>query len=127
MRAAKNPAVTSAGRARQIACGPLAGRKIQAAGMACAAVLALAGTAQAQVGVSSTSLTCAQAAALVQSKGAVVFSTSPTAYDRYVRDRSFCLYDQQLKAEWVPTRDAKQCFVGYTCYEPSRGGGTFGH
>lgn len=71
----------------------------------------------------SRNLTCAQAAELVQKKGAVVFATSPTAYDRYVRDRSFCVYDQDLRPEWVPTRDEKQCFVGYVCYEPYRGGG----
>ncbi|RLP81475.1 hypothetical protein D9R14_00205 [Xanthobacter tagetidis] len=71
----------------------------------------------------STSLTCAQAAELVQKRGAVVMATSPTLYDRYVRDQSFCLYDQQLRPEWVPTRDVKQCYVGFTCFEPFRGGG----
>lgn len=127
MCAAKNPAVIGARSVGQRSIRFRAGRSVQSVAALCAALLAFAGTAQAQVGVSSTSLSCAQAAALIQNKGAVVFSTSPTAYDRYVRDRSFCLYDQQLKAEWVPTRDAKQCFVGYTCYEPSRGGGTLGH
>ena len=72
-------------------------------------------------------LTCAQAARLVEQKGAVVLATSPIVYDRYVRDRSFCVYDQDLKPEWVPTRDVEQCFIGYTCFEPYRGGGRAGH
>lgn len=82
---------------------------------------AMAGTAGAQT--ASISLTCAQAAALVQDRGQVVLATSRTLYDRYVRDRSFCDYDQDTRPEWVPTRDNPQCFVGYTCFDPSRGGG----
>ncbi len=67
--------------------------------------------------VQSRTLTCAQAAGLVQDKGVVVMATSPTLYDRYVRDLNFCLHDQLLRPEWVPTRDAPQCFVGYVCQE----------
>ncbi|MEP9351791.1 hypothetical protein [Xanthobacter sp. KR7-225] len=88
-----------------------------------AAALVIAGCGAAQAMTKSAGLTCAQAAQLVQQKGAVVFATSPTLYDRYVRDQSFCLYDQQLKPEWIPTRDVKQCYVGFTCFEPFRGGG----
>ncbi|MFG1477931.1 hypothetical protein V5F53_04605 [Xanthobacter sp. V4C-4] len=90
------------------------------------ALVAFASAAVAQGMTRSTDLSCAQAAALIQGKGAVVLATSPTLYDRYVRDLSFCMYDQQLKPEWVPTRDNPQCFVGYTCFEPSRGGGRSG-
>lgn len=82
---------------------------------------AMAGEATAQT--SSMTLTCADAAALVQTRGQVVLATSRTLYDRYVRDRSFCLYDQDTRPEWVPTKDSPQCFVGYTCFEPSRNGG----
>lgn len=89
---------------------------VMAAGLA-----ALAGPAAAQT--QSRSFTCSQAAALVQSKGEVVLATSPTLYDRYVRDQSFCVYDQATRPEWVPTRDNPQCFIGYSCYVPSRGGG----
>ncbi|MDQ0505511.1 hypothetical protein [Xanthobacter agilis] len=86
----------------------------------------LASAASAQGMVRSTDLSCAQAARLIAEKGAVVMATSPTLYDRYVRDLSFCDYDMQLKPEWVPTRDNPQCFIGYICYEPSRGGGRSG-
>lgn len=93
-------------------------RLILAAGLAVCATAAVA-----QGMVRSTDLSCAQAARLVNDKGAVVMATSPTLYDRYVRDLGQCDYDMQLKPEWVPTKDKAQCFIGYTCYEPSRGGG----
>ncbi|MFG1359641.1 hypothetical protein [Xanthobacter pseudotagetidis] len=88
-----------------------------------ATLLLAAGAGAEEAITKSSSLTCAQAAQLVQTRGAVVMATSPTLYDRYVRDQRFCLYDQQLRPEWVPTRDVKQCYVGFTCFEPFRGGG----
>lgn len=92
--------------------------------MVVAGVLVMAASAAAAQSMPrSTDMTCAQAAALVARKGAVVMATSPTLYDRYVRDLGFCDYDMQLKPEWVPTRDKPKCFIGYTCYEPPRGGG----
>lgn len=95
------------------------------AGIAALGLLALTGAAAAD-GIPTRTLSCAQAAALVRQKGAVLLATSPTLYDRYVNDRRFCMYDQELKPEWVPTRDVAQCFVGYICYEPSRNGGNRG-
>lgn len=91
---------------------------------AAAALVASAGVALAMP--NTTQMSCAQAAGLVKQKGAVVLATSPTLYDRYVLDLGYCVYDQQLKPEWVPTRDNPQCFIGYTCYDPSRGGGRGG-
>lgn len=87
------------------------------------ALFALMAAPAAQAQVPSRDFTCAQAVALVRQKGAVVFATSPTLYDRYVRDRGFCIYDQDLKPEWIPTRDVAQCFIGYTCRDPDRGSG----
>lgn len=95
-------------------------------GLAGVALLALAGVAGA-TGIPSRSLTCAQAAALVKQKGAVILATSANAYDRYVNDRRYCEYDQDLKPEWIPTSDVAQCFVGYICYEPYRNGGNRGN
>ena len=83
--------------------------------------LACAGPAAAQT--PSISFTCAEATQLIQKRGQAVLATSRTLYDRYVRDRSFCLYDQETRPEWVPTKDNPQCFIGYTCFEPIRGGG----
>ena len=65
-------------------------------------------------------LSCAAVAAIVYSRGAVVLSTSPTTYDRYVRDRSLCEYTEVLQPAWVFTADNPQCFIGYTCFESDR-------
>ncbi|QRG08503.1 hypothetical protein EZH22_09555 [Xanthobacter dioxanivorans] len=85
--------------------------------------LLLAGAGGALAQTPSITLTCGQAADLVRTRGEALLATSRTLYDRYVRDRSFCVYDQDTRPEWVPTRDNPQCFIGYTCFEPSRGGG----
>ena len=82
----------------------------------------LAGTGQAVAQTPSVSMTCAEAAALINTRGSAVLATSRTLYDRYVRDRSFCVYDQDTRPEWVPTKDNPQCFIGYSCFEPFRGG-----
>jgi len=88
-----------------------------------AALAGIAGPDRAAAQTPSITFTCAQAAALIQQRGSAVLATSPTLYDRYVHDRSFCLYDQETRPEWVPTKDKPQCFIGYTCFEPFRGGG----
>ncbi|MFG1348222.1 hypothetical protein [Xanthobacter autotrophicus] len=75
---------------------------------------------QAQARPDSLTLSCQEAAALVNASGAIVLGTGPNIYDRYVREIRFCSGAEQLKAEWVKTRDNPQCFIGYTCYVPSR-------
>lgn len=70
---------------------------------------------------STTNLTCAQARALVTRQGAAVLGTGGPTYDRFVRDRSFCEATEIGRRAFVPTRDTPGCFVGFTCYEPSRG------
>ena len=68
----------------------------------------------------TTQMTCSQAATLVRTAGAAVLSTGPNVYDRYVISRQFCSADQALDPAWVPTRNSPQCFVGYTCFDPTR-------
>ena len=63
----------------------------------------------------STALTCAAASALVRQQGALLFDTSATTFDRYVRDASFCVLGTRPKPAWIPTRDTPQCMVGYSC------------
>ncbi|MDI4655789.1 hypothetical protein [Xanthobacter autotrophicus] len=75
---------------------------------------------QAQARPNTLALSCREAAALVNGSGAVVLGTGPNIYDRYVSQIRFCSGAEQLKAEWVKTRDNPQCFIGYTCYVPSR-------
>jgi hypothetical protein len=60
-------------------------------------------------------MSCRQASALVQARGAVVLTTGPDLYDRYVRDGGFCARDLTTEPAYVPSADTPQCFVGYRC------------
>jgi hypothetical protein len=91
-------------------------RKTAAAAL-CASLAA--GGALAQGRPSSVTMTCAQTAQLVFSRGALVLGTGGLTYDRYVRDRGFCGVTQITRQEFVPTRDNPACPIGYTCKEPS--------
>lgn len=71
--------------------------------------------AAAQARPSTLDMTCRQAEALVASRGAIVLSTGPYTYDRYVVDGRFCMLGEFLRAQWVPTRDTPQCPIGYVC------------
>ncbi|MCG5234556.1 hypothetical protein [Xanthobacter oligotrophicus] len=82
-----------------------------------------AGPVEAQARPDTLALSCQDAADLVTKSGAIVLGTGPNIYDRYVSQIRFCSGAEQLKAEWVKTRDNPQCFVGYTCYVPSRDNG----
>lgn len=80
----------------------------------------VAAPVQAQARPDTLALSCRDAAALVNARGAIVLGTGPNIYDRYVSQIRYCSGAEQLKAEWVKTRDNPQCFIGYTCYVPSR-------
>ena len=60
-------------------------------------------------------MTCGQARALVASQGAVVLRTGPGAFDRYVRDSTFCIAQTTAQPAWVRTADVAQCPIGGTC------------
>ena len=59
----------------------------------------------AQSGPTTLAMTCAQAAGIVASQGAVVLRTGSTTYDRYVRDGSFCALQETARLAWVKTAD----------------------
>ena len=81
-------------------------------------VAVVSGTAAfAQVGPSSRTLSCQAARQLVASRGAVVLSTGPHTYDRYVSGGQACVIGETTEPAWVPTSDSPQCFVGYRCRE----------
>ncbi|WP_035715954.1 hypothetical protein [Azorhizobium doebereinerae] len=65
-------------------------------------------------------MTCRQAATLIRTGGSAVLATSATTYDRFVISRAYCPADQMTEPAWVPTRDSRQCFIGYTCFDPTR-------
>lgn len=76
---------------------------------------ALVSEAMAQRRPSTLNMTCAQAQSTVRSVGAIVLSTGPHTYDRFVANRRFCTPDEELVPTWARTRDTPQCMVGYRC------------
>ncbi len=91
-------------------------------GMPLALLIGLVAPGVALARPDSTAMSCRDAAALVARQGAVVMATGPNTYDRYVSQIRYCAGGEELKPEWVPTRDVRQCFIGYTCFIPSREG-----
>jgi hypothetical protein len=77
--------------------------------------LTLASTADAQTQLDGRSVPCAQLAATVRNRGAVVISSGPYTYDRYVNGGQFCVRPEIAVPTWINTVDAGQCFVGYVC------------
>lgn len=71
--------------------------------------------AMAQRRPSTLGMSCAQAQGLVRATGAIVLSTGPHTYDRFVANRRFCTPDEEEIPTWAPTRDTPQCMVGYRC------------
>lgn len=94
-------------------------KRAAAAGAALApvalALLALAGPAAAQARPDSLTMTCNQARQLVASRGALILGSGPHIYDRIVANQSFCPWPQHVERTFVPTRDTRNCFVGYVC------------
>jgi hypothetical protein len=82
-----------------------------------ASMSALVSSAMAQPRLSTTAMSCNQAAGLVASRGAVVLGTGGYTYDRFVSDHRFCLRTETTDPAWVPAGDTPQCFVGYRCRE----------
>ena len=85
-----------------------------------AALLAAGLTPTAAQRPSTVDMTCAQARTVVLRQGAAVLGTGGQTYDRFVRDRNFCEPTEIGRRAFVPARDTPACFVGFTCYEPSR-------
>lgn len=85
---------------------------------ALAAALAPAGLAGAQGRPDITAMSCAAAADLVARSGAIVLTTGPITYARFVRDGGFCTVETTTKPAYEQTRDLPRCFVGYLCVDP---------
>jgi len=83
--------------------------------LACSALLVGSARAQAQTRPDTRAMTCAEASALVARAGAIVLSTGPVTYARFVRDGGFCPLPETTQPSWETTRDQPKCFVGYTC------------
>ena len=70
---------------------------------------------------SSLNMTCSEVVQLVNTQGAVVLSTGPGLFDRYVSTDSYCGSGLAAIAAWIPTLDSAQCFVGAVCTLPREG------
>ncbi|TGR64118.1 hypothetical protein EN866_41085 [Mesorhizobium sp. M2D.F.Ca.ET.223.01.1.1] len=81
------------------------------------AAILLAATGLSEARPDTRTMNCQQLQQLVQSKRAVVLSTGPNTYDRYVRQfGNECDWPQVPMSAYVPTRDGR-CPV-YKCDEP---------
>ena len=80
-----------------------------------AAMLAATGLAEARP--DSRAMSCAQIRAMIQSHRAVVLTTGPNTYDRYVRQfGNECDWPEVPMSAYIPARDG-HCPV-YRCEEP---------
>ena len=72
----------------------------------------------------SMAYSCSAAQATIDREGAVIFrhpaarTKNLTLYDRYVRDRGACNYNEYAFQDYLPTKDTKSCPV-YTCHSTS--------
>ncbi len=83
-------------------------------------VAALAGASTAEARPSTTTMSCAQAAATVAKAGAIVLTTGQFTYERFVATSAFCLPGEITEAGIAPTTDNPQCDLGYTCRQRER-------
>ncbi len=80
-----------------------------------AAMLAATGLAEARP--DSRTLSCGQIQAMIQSRRAVVLTTGPNTYDRYVRQYgNECDWPEVPQSAYIPARDGR-CPV-YRCDQP---------
>ncbi|WP_346908466.1 hypothetical protein [uncultured Roseibium sp.] len=86
-----------------------------AAAKAFVAGLVILGAGAAQARPSLYTMTCSQAQAFVESKGAVVADTAPNISARIVANASFCDRLQNTKPLFGKTTDNPQCRIGFSC------------
>ncbi len=63
---------------------------------------------------------CAQAAAIVRSHGAVLMTTGAYTYDRFANGGDQCALGETTRPAWIATIDQMQCFGGYVCADRNR-------
>jgi hypothetical protein len=75
----------------------------------------LAATMAAEARPSTLSMSCRQAQRLVASHGAVVMTTGPHTFNRFVASPGYCEVAEWAHSATAPTRDADDCPLGYIC------------
>ncbi|MCC2097139.1 MAG: hypothetical protein KDJ29_09615 [Hyphomicrobiales bacterium] len=78
-----------------------------------AATMALSAPAQARP--DTTRMSCPAARDMVSRYGAIVMNTGGHTFDRFVSNRGYCTPQEDIKPAFVPDRNGRSCFVGYTC------------
>jgi hypothetical protein len=93
--------------------------------LGCAAIvfIGMGSGALAQGRPLTVQMSCDGARQLVAGQGAVVLSTGPSTYDRYVSAVTQCVRGDTLDPAWVPTADSPQCSIGYRCVQRARPSG----
>jgi hypothetical protein len=56
-------------------------------------------------------MTCEQTRAFIDDAGAVVLTTGPNTYDRYVRSSAQCSFTERAELDFVKTSDDMSCPV----------------
>lgn len=84
----------------------------------------IAGSAHALPRPDVRAMTCRDAAGLVESKRAVVFTTGKYTYERVVSSRYSCFNhsDEVTVETYAKTLDNDRCFVGYICRNEEQAG-----
>ena len=90
--------------------------------LAAVAAVAVATSVSAQPRPNTTTVACSAIASLVKARGAVVLTTGPNSYDRFVADGSFCDRGQGVEPAFERAADTAQCFIGYRCTRAFAGG-----
>ncbi|WP_319773200.1 hypothetical protein [Breoghania sp.] len=83
------------------------------AGLLTACVAALPTVAEARP--DTRTFTCDQVRSIVQNERAITMNTGAHSYERFVSDRSQCMYMEIIEPVRVPTQETAQCFAGYRC------------
>jgi hypothetical protein len=87
------------------------------------ALLALTTSAEAARHINSRGMSCASVRSSVASHGAVILHHGAGLYAYVVAHGGYCAHGQTTRPYWVPTRDSRACFAGYTCEMQDSSGG----
>lgn len=68
-------------------------------------------------------MSCAASAETVRRSGAIVMSSGPLIFDRYVVSQGFCAREEATIPTLVPAADNPACFIGFVCQRQSWGAG----
>ncbi len=93
-------------------------RRVALAGIAALSLAALAPQPASAQRPDLRRMSCAQAQATVARYGAIVMTTGPHTYQRFVAGPRFCDHWETVRPAQSATRDTPHCVVGYICETP---------